>query len=87
MSNVVRIPILADRLSGKYRYCTTVMAYFKANGLGAGDTWIAHEYMEWIDTKHEEFRKLISSPCCDGYNAEQRAAFEEFIFEEEPTDG
>lgn len=78
----VKIPILEEKMHGKHKYCSYLLAYFHAKGLKAGGTWIAYEHQEWIEEKHEEFRKLIHSPCCLGYNEKERAMFEKFITKE-----
>jgi len=77
-----KIPILKEKMSGEHKYCSYLLAYFKAKGLNAGDAWIAHEYQKWISNKHKQFMELIRSPCCLGYNEKQRAQFELFILQE-----
>lgn len=77
-----KVLILGIKMHGKHQYCSYVRAYFKAKGLNVGDTWVVHEYQEWITQKHEQFRQIIHSPCCLGYNQEQKKEFEKFILQE-----
>mgnify|MGYP000026110962 CR=1 FL=1 len=39
-----------------------LLSYFQHKNLSIGDTWIAADYILWIDQKHEEFRKLHHLP-------------------------
>lgn len=39
-----------------------LLSYFIHKNLSIGDTWIAADYILWIDQKHEEFRKLHHLP-------------------------
>ena len=39
-----------------------LLAYFKHNNLKPGDTWVTLDYMDWIDQKHDQFRKLRHLP-------------------------
>lgn len=85
MSNAPRIPITDDNLTGPEPLCSYVRAYFEARGLGVGDTWVAHEYINWISDKHDQFsREVLKEPRYCGYTPHERAAFERFIREVTP---
>jgi len=83
MSNAPRIQITEDNLTGPYPVCSYVRAYFKERGLGVGDTWIAHEYINWISDKHDQFsREVLGEFRYMGYSPQERIAFDRFIREE-----
>lgn len=86
MSNAVRIPITAIDLNGDEngngRNCSYVRCYFRAHGLGVGDTWIAHEYMAWIGKKHRTFRAPRGIPDFRGYNVQEQREFDAWLLDQ-----
>lgn len=56
-----------------------LLAYFKAKALNVGDKWVAADYMSWIDSKHDEFRRIHHLPSHICLNNEEQREFIEFI--------
>lgn len=54
-------------------------AYFAERGLNPGDTWISHEYMAWIDAKHDAFRRRFRIPSHDEYSEKEQELFMAFL--------
>lgn len=86
MSNAVRIPITAINLygdeQGNGRSCSYARRYFEAQGLGVGDTWVAHEYMAWISKMHRAFRQPRGIPDFRGYNPQEQKEFDAWLLDQ-----
>ena len=83
MSNAVRIPITAINLhgdeQGNGRSWSYGRRYFEGQGLGVGDTWVAHEYIAWISTMHSAFRQPRGVPDFRGYNQQEQKEFDAWL--------
>jgi hypothetical protein len=62
-------------------YCSYFKAYMAANNLHKGDNFKGHEYINWITTRHQEFRKVNGLNQHVPYTGEQQKQFEQYIFE------
>lgn len=63
----------------KKEYTPYFQAFIKAKQLKDGDTCKSYEYINWINGKHEEFKKSIGLDRCALYTKEQKEKFLEFI--------
>lgn len=63
----------------KKEYTPYFQAFIKAKGLKDGDTCKSYDFINWITSKHEEFRKNIKLDRYTPYTKEQEEMFLKFI--------
>jgi hypothetical protein len=64
-----------SNFSGEHPLCSYIQAYLKASDLTIGDKWNAVDYMNWIDQKHNEFRKMFKLSDIGEYNEKEKQMF------------
>lgn len=70
---------MAIVVNKRNEYTEYFRAYVRAKELSDGDTVKAYEYMNWINGKHDQFRKKIGLDKYTPYTDKQAQEFLEYI--------
>jgi hypothetical protein len=70
---------IMPRIDIAQNYQPYFQAYINAMNLKDGDEYMPHEYLTWIQRKHNDFRKLHGIPADVGYTVEQSRMFADYV--------